>query len=122
MCLVHSLFFKVKKKIIQGYDFSSEFSFDHIKVFHSFLNTMYYSFAFSLRLCVFVCMSMCMCVYVCLKLICIVVRIYNPRGFCLEQLSFYFVPIFINVQCMLVEKSCLQCIKFSVYLLNKCLK
>lgn len=35
MYLVHLLSFliKVKKKIIQGYDFSSEFSFDCIKVF-----------------------------------------------------------------------------------------
>lgn len=48
MCLAHLFSFFIKvKKIIQGYDFSSEFSFDHIFIHFKVLCN--YSFDFSLR-------------------------------------------------------------------------
>ena len=48
MCLAHLFSFLIKvKKIIQGYDFSSEFSFDHIFIHFKVLCN--YSFDFSLR-------------------------------------------------------------------------
>ena len=47
MCLAHLFSFFIKvKKIIQGYDFSSEFSFDHIFIHFKVLCN--YSFDFSL--------------------------------------------------------------------------
>jgi len=72
MCLAHLFSFFIKvKKIIQGYDFSSEFSFDHIFIHFKVLCN--YSFDFSLRF--------LFRVYVC-----------GSRGFYFEEfIGFYFL-------------------------------
>ena len=56
MCLAHLFAFFIKvKKVTWGYDFSSEFSFDHIFIHFKILCN--YSFDFSLRFFI-----SCMCV------------------------------------------------------------